>query len=102
MKTQQRTHLDQILVFLWVSLKVQFIEQVVVCSIQELIEDVEVPLTVVLVHNPRFLQQVVQDVPAHWRSLGEVPQNDGKLNFQSMKDLFPHQLHNVHRDLLNL
>lgn len=102
MKTQQRTHLDQILVLLWVSLKVQFIEQVVVCSIQELIEDVEVPLAVVLVHNPRFLQQVVQDVTAHRRSLGEVPQNDGKLNFQNMKDLFPHQLHNVHRALLNL
>lgn len=78
MKTQQHTHLDQILVFLWVSLQIQFIEQVIVCSIQELIEDVEVPLTVVLVHNPRFLQQVVQDVTAHRRSLGEVAQNDGK------------------------
>lgn len=69
------TNLDQILVFLWVSLKVQFIKQVVICSIQELIEDVKVPLTMVLVHNTGFLQQVVQDVTAHWRPLGEVPRN---------------------------
>lgn len=74
MKTQQNTNLDKILVLLWVSLKVQIIEQVVICSVQELIEDVKVPLAVVLVHNAGFLQQVVQDVTAHWCPLEEVPQ----------------------------
>lgn len=66
------THLDQIAVVLRVSLQVQRVEQVDVASIEELIEDVEVSFSVVLVHDSGFLQQVVQDVTSYWRSLKKV------------------------------
>lgn len=53
------THLDQILVALRVSFKVQHVKQAVIPSIQKLIENMEVPLAVVLMHYTRLLQQVV-------------------------------------------
>lgn len=53
------THLDQILVALRVSFKVQHFKQVVIPPIQKLIEDVKVPLPVVLMYYTRFFQQVV-------------------------------------------
>lgn len=70
------THLDQIAVVLGDSFEVQRVEQVIVSSIQKLIEDVKVSLTVVLVHDTRFLQQVVQDVTTHRCPLEEVTQKD--------------------------
>lgn len=74
---QHYTYLDQIEIFLRVSFQVQCVEQVIVRSIQELIEDVEVPLTLVLVHHSWFLQQVVQDVTAHRCPLGKISKQDG-------------------------
>lgn len=79
----KHTHLDQILIFLRVSFQFQCTEQIIVSSIQELIEDVEVPLAVVLVHHPRFLQQVVQDVSPHWCPLEEVTRKDGNSKCES-------------------
>lgn len=76
MQLLHHTHLDQILVVLRVSLKVQRVKQVVIPSIQKLIEDVEVPLAVVLVYYTRFLQQVVQDVTANWCPLWKRMEGD--------------------------
>lgn len=74
-KYHTHTHLHQVVVALRVPLQSQRGKQVVVPSIQELVEDVEVPLTVVLVHDARLLQQVVQDVTAYWRPLEGVTRN---------------------------
>lgn len=74
-KTKHHTHLYQIMVVLRLSFQIQRGKQIVVSSIQKLIEDVEVPLTVVLVHYTGFFQQVVQDVTAHWCPLGGVTEN---------------------------
>lgn len=65
------------MVVLRVSFQVQCVEQVVVPSIQKLVEDVEVPLTVVLVNYTGFLQQVVQDVSAHWCPLVTEKEKNG-------------------------
>lgn len=65
-------HLDQAVVVLRVSFQTQCVKQVIITSIQKLIEDVEVPLTVVLVYYSGFFQQIVQDVTAHWCPLGKV------------------------------
>lgn len=50
------------MILLWVLLEAQPPQQVLLPSFQQLVEDVEVPLAVVLVHNSGFLQEVVQDV----------------------------------------
>lgn len=50
------------MILLGVLLKAQPPQQILLPSFQQLVEDVEVPLTVVLVHNSGFLQEVVQDV----------------------------------------
>lgn len=59
------THLDQILVLLGVPLQAQTSQQVLLPSLNQLIEDVEVPLPVVLVNHTGLLQQVVDDVASH-------------------------------------
>lgn len=53
------------MILLWVLLKAQPPQQILLPSFQQLVEDVEVPLTVVLVHNSGFLQEVVQDVASN-------------------------------------
>lgn len=59
---QTGSYLGEVAVLLGVSLQAQLVQQVVVPSFHELIEDVEVSLPVILMHHPRLLQQVVQDV----------------------------------------
>lgn len=45
-----------------VSLQAHLVQQVVLPSLHQLVEDVEVSLPVILMHHPRLLQQVVQDM----------------------------------------
>lgn len=45
-----------------VSLQAQLVQQVVLSSLHQLVEDVKVSLPMILVHDPRLLQQVVQHV----------------------------------------
>lgn len=59
------TYFDQILVLLGVPLQAQASQQVLLSSLDQLIEDVEVPLPVVLVNHPGLFQQVVDDVASH-------------------------------------
>lgn len=59
------THFDQVLVLLSVPLQTQAPQQVLLASFNQLIENVEVPLAVVLVDHARLLQQVVDDVASH-------------------------------------
>lgn len=47
---------------LGVSLQAQLVQEVVLSSLHELVEDVKVSLPVILMHDPRLLQQVVQDM----------------------------------------
>lgn len=65
----QETHLDQVLVLLSVPLQAQTPQQVLLPSFNQLIENVEVPLSMVLVDHAGLLQQVVDDVASHWRAL---------------------------------
>lgn len=60
------------MILLWVLLKAQPPEQVLLPSLQQLVEDVEVPLAVVLVHNSGFLQEVVQDVAPNRSPLNQT------------------------------
>lgn len=55
-------YLGEIVVMLGVSLQAQLVQEVVLSSLHKLVEDVEVPLPVILMHDPRLLQQVVQDM----------------------------------------
>lgn len=64
-----RPYLDQVLVLLGVSLQAQSSQQVLLSSFDHLIENVEVPLPVVLVDHPGLLQQVVDDVAANRSAL---------------------------------
>jgi hypothetical protein len=66
------------LVFLGVSLQSQLAEKVLFSSLEQLVENMEVPLAVVLVHNTGFLQQVVEDVATYRRPLGEVRNRDSQ------------------------
>lgn len=56
------SYLGKIAVLLGVSLQAHLAEQVVVSSLHQLVEDVKVSLPVILMHDPRLLQQVVQNV----------------------------------------
>lgn len=56
---QTVSYLGEIVVLLGVSLQAQLVQQLVVPSFHYLIEDVKVSLPVILMHNPRLLQQVV-------------------------------------------
>lgn len=49
--------------------EVQLGEQLGVLALQQLVEDVEVPLSRSLGDHPRFLQKVVLDVPTHGSTL---------------------------------
>lgn len=59
------TDFDQILVLLGVPLQAQTSQQVLLSSLDQLIEDVEVPLPVVLVNHAGLFQQVVDDVASY-------------------------------------
>ena len=50
---------------LGVPLQAQPPQQVLLSALDQLVEDEEVALSVVLVHHPRLLQQVVDDVATH-------------------------------------
>lgn len=56
---QAVSYLGEVVVLLGVSLQAQPVQQVVVPSFHHLIEDVKVSLSVILMHDPRLLQQVV-------------------------------------------
>lgn len=62
-------HFDQVLVLLTVPLQAQAPQQVLLPSFDQLIENVEVPLSVVLVDHAGLLQQVVDDVASNWCAL---------------------------------
>lgn len=62
-------HLHQVQVALRVPFQAQPAQQLLLAAFQQLVEDVEVPLPVVLVHHPGLLQQVTEDVAAHRRTL---------------------------------
>lgn len=49
---------------LGISLQAQLVEQVVLSSLHQLIEDVEVSLPVILMYDPGLLQKVVQNMAA--------------------------------------
>jgi hypothetical protein len=52
-----------------VSGEVEVGEELRVPTLQQLVEDVEVPLALCLVHNSRLLQEIVVDVTSHWGRL---------------------------------
>lgn len=56
---------------LGVPIQAQPPQQVLLPTLDQLVEDVEVALAVVLVDHPRLLQQVVVDVATHRRPLEE-------------------------------
>lgn len=58
-------YFDQVLVLLGVPLQAQTSQQVLLSSLDQLVEDVEVPLPVVLVDHAGLFQQVVDDVASH-------------------------------------
>ena len=63
------THLDQVQVALGVPLQAQPAQHLLLAPFQQLVEDVEVPLPVVLVNHSGLLQQVTEDVATHRRTL---------------------------------
>lgn len=65
----QDTHFDQVLVLLRVPLQAQAPQQVLLPTFDQLIENVEVPLSMILVDYARLLQQIVNDVASHWCAL---------------------------------
>lgn len=62
-------HLDQVLILLCVSLQAEPSQQVLLSSLDYLVENVEIPFSMVLVDHPRLLQQVVNDVAADGSTL---------------------------------
>lgn len=65
------TDLHEVSVKLAVSLQAQPPQQVLFSSLHQLVENVEIPLTVVLVDHAGLLQQVAQDVTADCTALRE-------------------------------
>lgn len=66
----------QIGVGIEVAFQVQVLQKRIVGTLQKLVEDVEVSLVRILMNDPRFLEQVVQDVPAIRNSLPAIkPRN---------------------------
>lgn len=65
------TDLHQVSVVLAVSLQAEPAEQIFLSSLHQLIEDVEVSLSVVLVDHTGLLQQVTQDVTTNCTALRE-------------------------------
>lgn len=64
-------HLYEVRVLLRVAFKPQPTEQILLSALQQLVEDVEVPLPGILVNNAGFLNQVAEDVPTDRGSLRE-------------------------------
>lgn len=77
--TSQHTDLDQVLVLLTVPLQAQAPQQVLLPSFDQLVENVEVPLPMVLVDHAGLLQKVVDDVASHRGALppGRRPEREG-------------------------
>lgn len=73
------TYFDQALVLLRVPLQAQPPQQVLLPSLDQLVENVEVPLPMVLVDHAGLLQQVVDDVASHRGTLstGQRPEREG-------------------------
>lgn len=65
------TDLHQVTVVLAVSLQAKPAEQIFLTSLHQLIEDVEVSFSMVLVDHTGLLQQVTQDVTTNCTSLRE-------------------------------
>lgn len=59
---QTLPYLGEVVVLLGVSLQAQLAQQDVISSLHYLVEDVKVSFPVILMHHPRLLQQVVQDM----------------------------------------
>lgn len=62
-------YFNEVLVLLRVPLQAQPSQQVLFPSLNQLIENVEVSLSVILVDHAGLLQQVVDDVASHWSTL---------------------------------
>lgn len=79
MHTLKCPDLDEVLVLLRVPLQAESPEQILLAALEELIEDVEVSFSVALVHDTRFLQQVVKDVTPNGSTLptGKANGNNG-------------------------
>jgi len=56
------THLGEVVVTLAASLQAQPAQELLLSSLHQLVEDVEVSLSVILMHDSGLLQQVVEDV----------------------------------------
>lgn len=54
-----------------VPLQTEPAEQIFLSSLHQLIEDVKVPLSMVLVHHTGFLQEITQDVTTNCTTLGD-------------------------------
>lgn len=68
-QTQMQSYFDQVLVLLQVPLQAQVSQKVLITPLDQLVENVEVPLPVVLVDHARLLEQIVDDVTSYWGSL---------------------------------
>ena len=62
-------YLREVEVGAWVSGELEVTQQLRVFTLQQVVEDVEVPLAGRLVHHSRLLQQVVVDMASHWSGL---------------------------------
>ena len=69
-QTSGHPYLREIVVVQAVSLKTELLQKIILSSLHQLVEDVEVPLSVVLMDHPGLLQQIVEDVSAQRFSLG--------------------------------
>lgn len=63
------THLYQVQVVLGVSFQTQPAQCLLLTSLQQLVEDMEVPLPVILVYNSGLLQEVTEDVATYGGTL---------------------------------
>lgn len=65
------TYLHQVTVVLAVPLQAEPAEQIFLSSLHQLVEDMEVSLSVVLVDHAGLLKQVTEDVTTNCTALGE-------------------------------
>lgn len=85
--------LHKVLVLLCVPLQAESPEQVLLATLNELIEDVEVSFSVALVHNTRFLQQVVYDVTPNWSTLPTRKANGSNSGRLTSTNIYVEQTH---------
>lgn len=64
-----KTYLSEVEVGMRICWEFEFCQQLRVSALQQLVEDVEIPLPWCLMHHSGLLQQVVVDVATNWSSL---------------------------------